>query len=186
MSTEAWRSRLLTAACSRLLPCALFFCLFDAQALIRPPLVVDFVLLLTALSSGPAQSLLVEWRVILTDIGVPFRQELSLRQYLSTAKQRLEWQVRSIPIPNGVDPQRPSVCTPQQPERAEAALDNQPHSNQPQGFGRHQVIGVLVFFPCCLFGRNLSVRFVLYPVVSSVNQRAGALSNLGLGLSISV
>lgn len=40
------------------------------------------------------QSLLAEWRVILTDIGVPFRQELSLRQYLSTAKQRLEWQVR--------------------------------------------------------------------------------------------
>lgn len=51
-----------------------------------------------ALKFGPLllllQSLLAEWRVILTDIGVPFRQELSLRQYLSTAKQRLEWQVR--------------------------------------------------------------------------------------------
>lgn len=35
----------------------------------------------------------MEWRSILADIGVPFRQELSLRQYLSTAKQRLEWQV---------------------------------------------------------------------------------------------
>lgn len=45
-----------------------------------------------------AQSLLAEWRVILTDIGVPFRQELSLRQYLSTAKQRLEWQVRQSKV----------------------------------------------------------------------------------------
>lgn len=42
------------------------------------------------------QTLLMEWRSILSDIGVPFRQELSLRQYLSTAKQRLEWQVTNI------------------------------------------------------------------------------------------
>ncbi|CAN0457540.1 unnamed protein product, partial [Hapterophycus canaliculatus] len=43
------------------------------------------------------KSLLAEWRAILTDIGVPFRQELSLRQYLSTAKQRLEWQGMGLP-----------------------------------------------------------------------------------------
>ncbi|CAM9106263.1 unnamed protein product [Ectocarpus fasciculatus] len=43
------------------------------------------------------KSLLAEWRMILTDIGVPFRQELSLRQYLSTAKQRLEWQGMGLP-----------------------------------------------------------------------------------------
>lgn len=38
----------------------------------------------------------MEWRAILAGIGVPFREELSLRQYLSTAKQRLEWQVGDI------------------------------------------------------------------------------------------
>ena len=40
------------------------------------------------------QALLMEWRTILFDIGVPFRRDLSLKQYLSTAKQRLEWQVK--------------------------------------------------------------------------------------------
>lgn len=44
----------------------------------------------------PSKTLLVEWRSILWDIGVPFRQELSLREYLSTAKQRLEWQVTRV------------------------------------------------------------------------------------------
>lgn len=55
------------------------------------------------------QSLLAEWRAILTDIGVPFRQELSLRQYLSTAKQRLEWQVKpaSFRLPN---PEKYKFC----------------------------------------------------------------------------
>lgn len=40
------------------------------------------------------QTLLMEWRSILSGIGVPYRQDVSLHQYLSTAKQRLEWQVR--------------------------------------------------------------------------------------------
>lgn len=67
----------------------------DAHNIVSLTLIFLFYLLsLVCTLLLTLQSLLAEWRVILTDIGVPFRQELSLRQYLSTAKQRLEWQVR--------------------------------------------------------------------------------------------
>ncbi|CAM9428194.1 unnamed protein product, partial [Choristocarpus tenellus] len=39
------------------------------------------------------KTLVMNWRDVLSSLGVPFRPELSLSQYLSTGAQRLEWQV---------------------------------------------------------------------------------------------